>query len=80
MILAKLLAALNECTEWGQICILDSLSKYTPVDTKEAADIIERVIPRLQHINASVVLEAVKVSQSLSNTCLGDDDLYELCG
>ena len=26
----KLLTALNECTEWGQVFILDSLSNYTP--------------------------------------------------
>ena len=26
----KLLTALNECTEWGQVFILDSLSNYAP--------------------------------------------------
>ncbi|KAJ3172155.1 AP-1 complex subunit beta-1 [Geranomyces variabilis] len=60
-ILTKLLAALNECTEWGQICILNSLANYRPNDTREAADIAERVLPRLQHANASVVLTAVRV-------------------
>ncbi|KAJ3350612.1 AP-1 complex subunit beta-1 [Entophlyctis luteolus] len=61
-VLTKLLAALNECTEWGQICILDSLATYKPQSsTREAADIVERVIARLQHANASVVLSAVKV-------------------
>ena len=29
-VLQKLLAALNECTEWGQVFILDALSQYTP--------------------------------------------------
>jgi len=60
-ILAKLLAALNESTEWGQICILTTLADYVPVNEKEAENIVERVIPRLQHANASVVLSAVKV-------------------
>ncbi|KAJ3091516.1 AP-2 complex subunit beta [Quaeritorhiza haematococci] len=60
-ILTKLLAALNECTEWGQICILTSLANYRPRDAREAGEIVERVIPRLQHANASVVLSAVKV-------------------
>jgi vesicle coat complex subunit len=60
-ILAKLLAALNESTEWGQICILTTLADYVPVDEKEAENIVERVIPRLQHANASVVLSAIKV-------------------
>jgi len=46
---------------WGQICILTALADYHPVDSKEAESIIERVIPRLQHANASVGLSAVKV-------------------
>lgn len=57
----KLLAALNECTEWGQVFILDSLSSYTAQDERDAASVIERVTPRLQHANCAVVLSAVKV-------------------
>ena len=60
-VLQKLLAALNECTEWGQVFILDSLSNYEPQDEKEAEGIIERVSPRLQHANSAVVMSAVKV-------------------
>ncbi|SPQ94595.1 AP complex subunit beta [Plasmodiophora brassicae] len=58
--LHKLLTALNECTEWGQVFILDSLSKYVPTST-EAEDIIERVSPRLQHANSAVVMSAIKL-------------------
>ena len=32
----KLLTALTECTEWGQIFILDCLSNYNPKDDREA--------------------------------------------
>jgi vesicle coat complex subunit len=32
----KLLTALNECTEWGQVFILDALANYTPKDEREA--------------------------------------------
>lgn len=60
-VLQKLLAALNECTEWGQVFILDSLSRYSPTDAREAEGIIERVSPRLQHANSAVVMSAVKV-------------------
>jgi AP-1 complex subunit beta-1 len=60
-VLQKLLAALNECTEWGQVFILDSLAKYSPADGREAEGIIERVTPRLQHANAAVVMSALKV-------------------
>ena len=60
-VLQKLLAALNECTEWGQVFILDSLGRYTPLDGREAETIIERVLPRLNHQNPAVVLSAVKI-------------------
>jgi len=57
----KMLAALNECTEWGQIAILTSLAEYRPVDSKEAENICERVVPRLSHANGSVVLSSIRV-------------------
>jgi AP-1 complex subunit beta-1 len=58
----KLLTALNECTEWGQVFILDSLANYSPKDDREAQSICERITPRLAHANAAVVLSAVKVN------------------
>ncbi|GAQ78829.1 adapitin protein [Klebsormidium nitens] len=60
-VLFKLLAALNECTEWGQVFILDSLSRYKAKDARDAESIVERVTPRLQHANCAVVLSSVKV-------------------
>jgi AP-1 complex subunit beta-1 len=62
---SKLLTALNECTEWGQIFILDSLAIYNPKDEREMKSICERVGPRLQHVNAAVVLSAIKVIMKL---------------
>jgi AP-1 complex subunit beta-1 len=52
----KLLAALNECSEWGQIVLLDALASYIPEDEEEAMLIVERTIPRLQHVNSAVML------------------------
>lgn len=60
-VLQKLLAALNECTEWGQVFILDALASYTPASAQEAEGVIERVTPRLQHANSAVVMSAVKI-------------------
>lgn len=59
--LQKLLAAINECTEWGQIFILDALAGYDPQDSKEAEGIIDRISARLSHANSGVVLSSVKV-------------------
>lgn len=61
-VLSKLLIALNECTEWGRIAILNSLARYRTTDEKEAEHICERVMPQFQHANGSVVLSAIKVS------------------
>ncbi|WVW81671.1 hypothetical protein I302_103666 [Kwoniella bestiolae CBS 10118] len=59
--LTKLLVALNECSEWGRIAILNTLARYRAVDEKESEHICERVMPQFQHVNAAVVLGAVKV-------------------
>lgn len=60
-ILAKLLVAIGECTEWGRIALLSAIANYRAVDEKEAEHICERVMPQFQHANPSVVLAAVKV-------------------
>jgi vesicle coat complex subunit len=57
----KLLLAINECIEWGQVFILECLADYVPADVKEAESIVDRVLPRLSHVNPSVVLTSVRV-------------------
>ncbi|XP_059049248.1 AP-1 complex subunit beta-1 [Achroia grisella] len=71
----KLLTALNECTEWGQVFILDALSNYCPRDAREAHSICERITPRLAHANAAVVLSAVKVLMKLMEMVAEDTEL-----
>uniref|UniRef100_A0A6I8SND5 AP complex subunit beta n=1 Tax=Xenopus tropicalis TaxID=8364 RepID=A0A6I8SND5_XENTR len=72
----KLLTALNECTEWGQIFILDCLANYIPKDDREAQSVCERVTPRLSHANAAVVLSAVKVLMKFMELLSKDLDYY----
>jgi len=57
----KLLAALNECNEWGQVFILDALATYVPDGSGDAESITERITARLSHANPAVVLAAIKV-------------------
>ncbi|KAI0979612.1 hypothetical protein GJ496_011032 [Pomphorhynchus laevis] len=57
----KLLTALNECSEWGQVSLLDAIATYIPKDEREAQSICERVTSRLAHANSAVVLSTVKV-------------------
>lgn len=70
----KLLTALNECTEWGQVFILDALANYQPKDEREAQNICERISPRLAHANAAVVLSTVKVLMKLLNMLSENSD------
>ncbi|CAJ0580989.1 unnamed protein product, partial [Mesorhabditis spiculigera] len=70
----KLLTALNECTEWGQVFILDALAGYAPRDEREAQNICERISPRLAHANAAVVLSTVKVLMKLIEQLPNDSD------
>ncbi|THF99444.1 hypothetical protein TEA_018255 [Camellia sinensis var. sinensis] len=77
--LSKLLTALNECTEWGQVFILDALSKYKAADAREAENIVERVTPRLQHANCAVVLSAVKMILQQMELITSTDIVRNLC-
>lgn len=49
------------CSLALQVFILDSVVAYTPGDARDAEGVVERVLPRLQHANAAVVLSAIKV-------------------
>jgi AP-1 complex subunit beta-1 len=62
-VVGKLLAALNECTEWGQVFLLDALATYDPPNSKAAEMILEGgVIVRMCSSNHSaVILSAIKV-------------------
>ncbi|KAH7889735.1 Adaptor protein complex beta subunit [Phlebopus sp. FC_14] len=66
-IASKLLAALGESSEWGQIYILDSLLRYVPEEHADAELMAERVIVQLQHANSAVVLTTIKVLLYLMN-------------
>ncbi|KAK4686665.1 hypothetical protein P7C73_g3451, partial [Tremellales sp. Uapishka_1] len=63
----KLVAALGECSEWGQIYILDSLLSFVPQTALDAETLAERISVRLQHANSAVVLTTIKVVLYLMN-------------
>ena len=59
--LNKVLAAVADSNEWGQVYILEAISLYEVTEKEQADNIIERVLPRLAHNNPAVILSAVKV-------------------
>lgn len=70
MLASLLVSADYDHRRWGQVFILDALSRYKAADPREAENIVERVTPRLQHANCAVVLSAVKVGNFYSNVFL----------
>ncbi|KAK7467119.1 hypothetical protein VKT23_004178 [Stygiomarasmius scandens] len=63
----KLLAAIPESSEWGQIYILDSLLRYVPERHEDAQLMAERIIVQLQHGNSAVILTTIKALLYLMN-------------
>jgi vesicle coat complex subunit len=73
----KLVAALGECSEWGQVYILDSLLSFVPQTALDAETLAERISVRLQHANSAVVLTTIKVVLYLMNY-MEDDSLVAM--
>ncbi|RUS21377.1 hypothetical protein BC937DRAFT_92866 [Endogone sp. FLAS-F59071] len=78
-IASKLVAALNECSEWGQTYILEALMYYVPQEQGDAEMLAERIAPRLQHANSAVVLTSVKVIMFLMNYMQKEEDITSMC-
>lgn len=57
----RLVKVMADCSEWGQVTILDALAEFTPGDQEQLEFFIESILPRLQHVNPSIVLSAIKV-------------------
>ena len=55
--------------------ILDSISRYSPADYREAESIMKRVTPRLAHANPAVVTSAVKVIVKLLDRIFNPDHI-----
>lgn len=61
-VISRPLPALTQCSEWGQVFILDALALYEPPNSKVAEAILEKgVVATLHHHNSAVVLSAIKV-------------------
>mmetsp|Transcript_64637 Transcript_64637/g.116295 ORF Transcript_64637/g.116295 Transcript_64637/m.116295 type:complete len:943 (-) Transcript_64637:47-2875(-) len=79
-VISKLLPALNECSEWGQVFILDALALYDPPNSRVAETILERgVLVRLSHANCAVVLSAIKVMMKFMDKLQSQEMVRALC-
>ncbi|GFH14560.1 adaptin_N domain-containing protein [Haematococcus lacustris] len=60
------------------VCILDSVAAFDTRNPKDVERIVERVMPRLQHVNSAVVLSAVKVLMRMMDLVGNEDQLKKL--
>ncbi|KAF9264720.1 Adaptor protein complex beta subunit [Marasmius fiardii PR-910] len=75
----KLLVAIPEASEWGQIYILDSLLRYVPEQHADAELMAERILVQLQHANSAVVLTTIKALMYLMNYMANRQLIDHIC-
>ncbi|MES1920473.1 AP-2 complex subunit beta, partial [Bonamia ostreae] len=71
----QLVSAINECTEWGQVYILEILA----ICFNKISDpvfVLERIAPRLSHSNPAVVLSAVKLVTILAKGLKNKENVF----
>ena len=71
----KMLQVLPECTEWGQIYMLEPLTLYHAKED-ELDVLLERVKSRTQHANPALVLSAVKCVATWLHKRNKNDELH----
>ena len=67
----NIIDALFKTNEWAQVQILDVLVFYNTKKSSHAEEEIEGVMPRLSHVNQSVVMINIKVIMQFMN-CIDD--------
>ena len=77
--LKNILSALSKANEWGQVQILDALVFYNPKKSSHAEEVIEGVIPRLSHVNQSVVMSTIKVVLKFMDSIDDTDKIKTYC-
>ena len=55
---------------------MDLLANYEPVDAEEAMLVIDRILPRLQHINPAVVFSALKLIVAMMDSLAPENGQY----
>lgn len=78
-IVSRLIEILSDCTEWGQVFIMDTLSNFEGNDMNEIEKLLETVIPKLQHANQAVVMSSINllVKQGLESRILPENHQFK---
>ena len=77
--LKNILDSLSKANEWAQVQILDALVFYNPKKSIHAEEVIEGVMPRLSHVNQSVVMSTIKVVLKFMDSLDDIDKIKTYC-
>jgi len=69
--LKNIIDALSKANDWAKVQILNTLVFYNTKKSSHAEEEIEGVMPRLSHVNQSVVMINIKVIMKFMN-CIDD--------
>ena len=67
----NIIGALSKANDWAKVQILNTLVFYNTKKSSHAEEEIEGVMPRLSHVNQSVVMSTIKVIMKFMN-CIDD--------
>ena len=67
----NIIDALSKANDWAKVQILNTLVFYNTKKSSHAEEVIEGVMPRLSHVNQSVVMINIKVIMQFMN-CIDD--------
>ncbi|KNE69059.1 hypothetical protein AMAG_13930 [Allomyces macrogynus ATCC 38327] len=76
---SKLITALDECSEWYQVYVLDALMQFVPATPDDALLVCDRITNRLQHANSAVSMTVLKVILHLLDYVPNDDAVASMC-
>lgn len=65
--LILLISGIGTANEWKQVYLLNALMSFVPQKSDDALEMMEAILPCLQHENTSVVLNSIKLVVYLSN-------------
>lgn len=74
-----LLTALHDNNEWSQIYLLEGISKFLPENQDQINELIERILPSLNHSNSGIVLTTIKILIKLLELVDNTETVRTIC-
>lgn len=78
-LLAKLIIALPDSSEWSRVYLLDFLATHIPKKFSDVEEVVSRVLPQLSHSNSAVVMSSVRLLIRYMDMLTDPEKIRSLC-